>query len=245
MPNPSNSGHLDIRSWHICVVIPARDEEKLLPRCLNSVLRATERVCEPDTADIVVVSDLCTDRTYQIASAILGRHGIVLSCQHGNVGAARRRGVKIALKRHQGPLTRCWIANTDADCVVPSDWLSNQLTLAREGTEAVAGTVRIDHFLEHRPEVRERLRKSVVIDRDGPYPHACGANMGLAAETYVSAGGWSPLCIGEDHDLWKRVLATGARAIATEKIQVITSGRQGRTPDGFMQRLPTPNEDAA
>ena len=47
--------------WHICVLIPARNEEVLLPRCLRSVLKASARLPANVTFDIVVAVDSSTD----------------------------------------------------------------------------------------------------------------------------------------------------------------------------------------
>jgi hypothetical protein len=58
------------------------------------------------------------------------------------------------------------MANTDADCIVPSNWLTDQLELACAGIEAFAGTVSVDSFEEDGPEVPGRFRASYRIDVD-------------------------------------------------------------------------------
>jgi glycosyltransferase involved in cell wall biosynthesis len=73
----------------VSVLIPARDEEKLLPRCLESVLIAKSMLDAPITSDILVVADSSTDRTEQIAGDLLQRHGKVVNATVGTAGAAR------------------------------------------------------------------------------------------------------------------------------------------------------------
>lgn len=75
--------------WHIAVLIPARNEEELLLRCLHSVLAARARLPITVTCDIIVAVDSSTDRTREIASAVLGFSGIVFSTEAGAVGQTR------------------------------------------------------------------------------------------------------------------------------------------------------------
>jgi glycosyltransferase involved in cell wall biosynthesis len=232
--------------WHVSVLIPARDEERLLPRCLDSVLVATARLDRSITSEIVLIADSSTDDTAQIAVGILGAHGYVLSTAMGAAGAARALAADHVLKRRRKRLDRWWLANTDADCIVPPTWLTDQLRLADRGVEAFAGTVSVDSFEEHGPAVAERFRASYTIAPDGWHPHVHGANLGVRADSYLAAGGWSPLETGEDHDLWDRLIARNARVVSTARIEVVTSGRRiGRAPRGFADALAAHNEVAA
>jgi glycosyltransferase involved in cell wall biosynthesis len=159
------------------------------------------------TADIIVVADSSTDRTAQLAKGILRKRGSVLLTTAGAAGSVRAVAANYALSRNRQRLDRWWLANTDADCVVPRGWLADQLQLARRGIEAFAGTVSVDSFEEHGPQVAERFRASYMIASDGWHPHVHGANLGVRADRYVSVGGWSAQQTGEDHDLWDRLVA--------------------------------------
>jgi hypothetical protein len=135
------------------------------------------------------------------------------------------------------------LANTDADCCVPQNWLLDQLNAASEGVEAIAGTVNVDSFCEHRPGVDSIFRRKYLIHSDGSHPHVHGANLGVRADTYIRAGGWSCLETGEDHDLWDRLAKTRARTLSSCAITVLTSGRRiGRAPRGFAGTLAAHNE---
>jgi glycosyltransferase involved in cell wall biosynthesis len=232
--------------WHMGVLIPARNEEKLLPRCLQSVLLAKASVGASVSVDIVVVADSSVDRTLEIAKNILLSNGIVRGISAGAVGPARAFAAQLLLGRYVGSWSRCWLANTDADCIVPPDWLIRQLKLASSGVEAIAGTVNVDSFEEHGPEVPARFRSSYRIDPDGGHPHVHGANLGVRADSYLRAGGWGNLNTAEDHDLWRRLADTGALLHSTNRLEVRTSGRRlGRAPRGFAAALAAHNEDAA
>jgi glycosyltransferase involved in cell wall biosynthesis len=232
--------------WHLCVLIPARNEEALLSRCLSSVRRAVESLQGLATAEIVVAADQCTDRTVLVAEAFLRNLGVVIPVTVGAAGGARSLAASAALNHLRSPLTRCWFANTDADCIVPATWLLDQLRLAAAGVEAFAGTVTVDNFQEHGPEVPARFRASYLIGADGSHPHVHGANMGVRADAYVDVGGWANLETAEDHDLWSRLRGAGKRMVSTSHIEVITSGRRfGRAPNGFADTLAAHNGVAA
>jgi glycosyltransferase involved in cell wall biosynthesis len=228
--------------WHIGVLVPARNEEALLPRCIASLLAARASLPKQVTCDIVVVVDSSTDRTREIAETLLHGHGIVVPVDARAVGRARAAAARVLLERYSGPLERCWLANTDADCEVPVNWLADQLAIARQGIEAVAGIVDVDSFAEHGAFVQERFRLSYHIYADGTHPHVHGANMGVRADAYVRAGGWLALETAEDHDLWHRLHQTGHRALSLAKLLVTTSGRKsGRAPHGFAEALAAHN----
>jgi hypothetical protein len=140
-------------------------------------------------------------------------------------------------------LRECWLANTDADCRVPETWLIDQLVIASENVDAIAGTVDVDSFLDHGIGTVELFRKTYLIYPDGSHPHVHGANIGVRADAYTRAGGWGELETAEDHDLWNRLLRTGSRRRSIGNMTVLTSGRRvGRAPHGFAGALIALNE---
>lgn len=231
--------------WHVAVLIPARNEELLIQRCLDSVLDAFTLLPASVTTDIVVVSDSCTDLTGKIANQVLAVSGIVTATEVAIVGHARALAASTALERYLGPRSRCWLANTDADCVVSKTWLLDQLSIADHGLEAIAGVITVDSFAEHARGTDVLFRDSYVIHADGSHPHVHGANLGVRADAYLRAGGWRDLETAEDHDLWSRLIGN-ATLISTARVHVSTSGRRvGRAPHGFADALAAHNEVAA
>ena len=233
-------------AWHIAVLIPARNEELLLERCLRSVLAAQRRLPPHVSFDLVVVADSSVDETYRIARAGTRQAGLVIETDVACVGAARALAAAAALGRAAAPAERCWLANTDADCEVPETWLTDQLTHAVEGFAAVAGVIDVDSFAEHDAEVPTRFRLSYLLHPDGSHPHVHGANLGVRADAYLAVGGWNPLRTAEDHDLWNRLKAGRYRATADARLSVMTSGRRvGRAPNGFAGALAAHNGESA
>jgi glycosyltransferase involved in cell wall biosynthesis len=237
---------LSNEAWHIAVLIPARNEEALLERCLRSVF-AAQRGLPPNVSfDLVVVADSSSDDTYRIASALIRQVGLVIETDAACVGAARALAAEAALSRATVPAERCWLANTDADCEVPETWLVDQLARAVEGYVAVAGIIDVDSFTEHDDGVSTRFRLTYLLNPDGTHPHVHGANLGVRADAYLAAGGWNPLRTAEDHDLWNRLKAGRHRATADARLSVVTSGRRiGRAPHGFADALAAHNGGAA
>lgn len=232
-------------AWHVSVIIPACNEEQYLRRCLRSVVQAVTQLPQSAAADLVVAVDSSTDATWRIATEEVGA-GVVVCTNVGSVGGARAVATEAALRRYRGPFNRCWLANTDADCVVPSDWLSKQLARAGSHIDAIAGIVDVDSFEEHLPIVKERFRATYLIQPDGSHGHVHGANLGMRADAYLRAGGWRDLQTGEDHDLWNRLSAAGAKKISISQVKVLTSGRRvGRAPHGFAEALAAHNETVA
>jgi glycosyltransferase involved in cell wall biosynthesis len=230
-------------AWEVAVLIPARNEEALLGRCIESVIRAIDTLPVTIRATIVLVSDCSTDHTAEIGYSLIGEYGSVLQTRAGTVGTARALAASYAIEKMTAPLSKFWLANTDADSIVPSSWLRDQIDFAASGIEAVAGIISVDGFEEHGPEVPERFRTSYSIHSDGTHPHIHGANLGVRADRYVEVGGWADLQTGEDHDLWGRLKRSGARLLSSVQLQVATSGRRaGRAPNGFAGALAAHND---
>src|SRR6195952_3865035 len=132
------------RPAQIAVVVPARDEERCLPRGLAGLDAARHLLeahqVDPPVVRVVVVLDRCTDGTAQIAAT--WPRVEVVTTGAGLVGVARAAGIEHVL-RGTDPAA-VWIACTDADSVVPVNWLVTQLRGAEGGADVLLGTVRPD-----------------------------------------------------------------------------------------------------
>ena len=229
--------------WRIGVVIPAHDEALHIARALDSVLDAVDLLPSSVRAQVVVVADACTDGTASIARSTLQERGKVVVSLARSVGVSRALGMQRILTRWQHPFERTWLANTDADSVVPPTWLTDQLALADAGATAVAGVIEVDSFSDLVPGAGPVFRQRYAF-RDGvEHPHVHGANLGVRADAYLDVGGWASLVTAEDHDLWNRLRARGWPVRADPAVVVTTSGRRvGRAPLGFAVGLDQLNE---
>jgi glucosyl-3-phosphoglycerate synthase len=237
------------------VVVPARDEEALIERCLAAL--AHQRGVTRAEYEVIVVLDGCGDgtlarvREHAERERSLRLQTVVLPSSLG-VGRARRRGMDLACERllavgrDEGLIT-----STDADSVVAPDWLAVQLRLAGEGAQAIGGRIDLcledgeepagEALLEREQRAAERLR--VVLD-DAPADVASehhqfsGASLALTAATYRGCGGLPVRAALEDEALEHELRARGVAIHRSSDVRVRTSARTGgRAPRGLAQDL--------
>ncbi|MGN6612363.1 MAG: glycosyltransferase [Angustibacter sp.] len=220
----------------VAVVVPARDEEELLPGCLDAIAIAAQRVLVPVT--VVVVLDRCGDRTADVVAA--RPEVLAVECDAGVVGTARAAGVDAALDRLRAhDPDRIWIACTDADSRVPADWLEHQLQLADDGVDLVLGTVDlVGEELPPATAARWWRDYSRLVD-EASHAHVHGANVGVRAGVYLEAGGFAPVSAHEDVLLTRAVARLpGATVVPSVAVPVATSDRlRGRAPEGVSADL--------
>lgn len=231
----------------IGVIVPAHNEQDLLPSCLASLCRAA-RALRGMPVHVVVVADACRDRTAEAAR----RGGAsVVTISARSAGAARAAGARELLRQtgHLDPAS-VWLATTDADTLVPARWLRLQARYATQGWDALVGTVKVTDWSGYPPGIRSLFREryergpeqpdepSEPSGRDsgvtGQHPHVHGANLGFRASAYLRSGGFAALATAEDHALVAALTAAGSRVLRTRALPVITSARRdSRAPHGF------------
>jgi glycosyltransferase involved in cell wall biosynthesis len=215
------------------VVIPAHNEAELIGRCLTSVAFAAAQLLEtvgvPTT--VTVVADSCTDSTVEVA----GRHGVeALQTDVRGVGRARDAGVRHALAA-TGPLdsSRVWIAMTDADSTVPTNWLETQVRSATEGVDLLIGPVHPDPAGIASSVLREWWARHQEPDQ----LHVHGANLGFSAATFLRAGGFPSVTEHEDVAFVREALRACSKWAAGGPTVRTSSRTVGRTPGGFASYL--------
>ncbi len=210
----------------IAVTLPAHNEEQLIAACLQSLkVAALHPALRDEQVVIVVALDRCSDATGWICE----RFGVeVITVDAGCVGVARAAASERALA-----LGARWIGCTDADSVVPPDWLARQLQC---GASAFCGVVAVGDWLDYPQAVREQfLQGEHAVDG---HPHVHGANMGFSAVAYRQCGGFAPLTTGEDVALIQAMHGAGMQVARLASPRVMTSARRhARAPHGFSEFL--------
>ncbi|MDQ1649745.1 MAG: hypothetical protein QOG60_1802 [Frankiaceae bacterium] len=210
------------------VVVPAHDEQDWLGACLHALRRAADRLSIP--VDVLVVADACSDRTAALARAA----GVdVLEIGARNVGVARAAGwAQLA----PAPDPTLWLATTDADTLVPDDWLERMVTYADGGADAVVGTVAVRDWSS--TGRGDTVRSAWQADYARKRNHVHGANLGVRADRYAAVGGVPATALAEDAGLVAALQAAGARVLTATDIPVLTSARfSSRAPGGFSSFL--------
>lgn len=220
----------------IVVAIPARNEAASIGASLISIDLAARAA---DVATVVVVAtDSCDDGTVDTARAVTLRwcELMIVDGSWDAVGAARAAAVAFGLDACISRPSHVWIANTDADCTVPVDWLVRQIEFSTH-YDAVAGIVDLESVGTPASLLR-RFAETYAIDGTD-HPHVHGANLGVGAEAYTAAGGWCRRTrVGEDHRLWERIAGSGHRTLQTSELRVTTSARLiSRVEGGFATNL--------
>lgn len=219
----------------VVVAIPVRNEETLLEACLGSVGRAVDALhrMRPDiTVATVVALDGCTDQSAAIARRA-GVHTVTLAGV--GVGITRDAAITHGLSLVGSiPDMRsdhhAWVACTDADSLVPLTWLIRQVMWAESGIDLVIGTVEPTGTME--PAMLAAWHSQHRLAEG--HPHVHGANLGMRALTWLTAGGFGTRVLGEDVALTERAKNNSDRWVATDTTRVATSARLlGRAPGGF------------
>lgn len=209
----------------VVVVVPAHNEQALLPACLASLAVAAERVDVP--VRIVVVLDDCSDGTADCVPDGVS----VVEVSGRSVGQARKAGFA-AGSRHEAT----WFATTDADSVVPENWLSVQLAAAEQGWDVFVGTIEASDWARWPAEMAKRFTAEYMAS-DG-HRHVHGANLGMWASVYFGVGGFALVDRDEDVDLVARLRLAGTAMHWSAQAPVTTSTRpRGRASGGFADYL--------
>jgi glycosyltransferase involved in cell wall biosynthesis len=217
-------------SW-VGVVVPARNEEELLPACIAGLRDAAAAVGVP--VEILIVLDACTDGSRLAASP-----ASTLAVDVCNVGQARREGFAQLLRQRPAGIAdrQTWLATTDADTIVPPDWLARMLRHAAAGWTVVAGTVRVDDWTGH-SERAQTYWQSSYENRDN-HRHVHGANLGVRGDAYRLVGGMPAVALSEDVAMVLALEAAGEPVYRAGDLPVVTSARrQGRADGGFAAYL--------
>lgn len=223
----------------VIVAIPAHNEAARIEACLSSIDEAARRW--PGPVLTVVGADACTDATGAIVDTYVPR-AMSLSIVRGRwrrASPTRRAAVAHALA---SPAVGAvddgiWIANTDADCRVATDWLTRQLDEAERGVDVLTGVVTLDPR-----DAASGLQAAFAAHyqrRPGEPAHVHAANLGIRASAYTSIGGWrSSTSVGEEHHLMRAAARRGLRVAHADDLVVLTSARTvGRVPGGFASVL--------
>ena len=198
----------------VSVVVPARNEEELLPSCLEALLSQDY----PFPIEIIVVDNASTDGTAECAR--VAGVTVVSEPRHGYV-LALARGFSLA----SGDI----VAVTDADTVPPRDWIST-LVRAYEDPRVVAVGGEI-YFRD--PNWKGWFFTRCILpilnrwDRANPAgAHLWGANFSVRRSAFERAGGWNPeFNLQCDTELSERLRGHG-RVVLLESLSVSTSCRR-------------------
>jgi hypothetical protein len=237
------------------VAIPARDEAERIEACLTAL--SDQQQC-PDA--VVLLLNNCTDATGDIARALAPRlnyrleiTSLALPPAQANAGSARRLAMQLAAAQagRNGVLLA-----TDADTVVPPNWIVRNLAGIGRGADVVCGRAVVDpreaamipaHL--HADDALE-CRLIALLDEIAwlldPEPHdppprhteASGASLAVSVAAYHRVGGIPAIPCGEDRAFVASLWRMDARVRHDPAIEVVVSGRiEGRAEGGMADAI--------
>jgi len=191
---------------NISIIIPAYNEQDLLPSCLDSILSQT---ANPALFDIVVIDNNSTDLTASIAR----NKGVRVEKEpkKGYVYAIRK-GVEVS----EGSI----LAFLDADCRAPVNWVSKIITNFESTTDVLALGGKLD-FYDLNPIINQIVKFILYFINNLP-----GNNMAIKREALDQIGGIDPN-VNLSTDFWITMKLRQAGRIKIDKSMVVlTSGRR-------------------
>ncbi len=181
----------------ISVVIPAYNEEANITACLESLNRQT---IPRDQYELIVVDGNSQDRTRELAAPLAD---LVFIQTSAKVGGARNDGIL----RARGEI----VATTDADCVVPPDWLERILSdFERYRPVQLYGTI-----YPSEGGIRNHLALALAnaFSRIGYWTrtlsYTLGCNTAFDREAFIAAGMYRIVDAGDDLEIAIRMKKQG------------------------------------
>lgn len=213
----------------VSIIVPAYNEEKLLPRCLKSILSAKL----PADFEVIVINNASTDRTGEIARSFSGVR--VVDEPNKGLTKARQAGFRAA----NGDL----LVYFDADTIVPNHWFSLALEKFKTNPKLV-GVSGPYHYeaISSWARALEWTYNCVIVQagefvwkyilRQGGIM-LVGGNFAVKREALETIGGFDTELefFGEDTNLTRRVAKVG-KIDFTNQLYVYTSPRRFQQEGG-------------
>jgi cellulose synthase/poly-beta-1,6-N-acetylglucosamine synthase-like glycosyltransferase len=213
---------LDYVNYKVAAIIPAFNEEGMLPLAVNSVLQQTRKVRR-----IFIVDDMSTDRTQEIAQNLAKRNRNIVYIRN-EIKRGKAGGINYVLRHVSEEV----VVVVDADTILDKNFVENILKSLRF-TEAAGATGYVvpyaakksdSPYVLHRAttylymqEVEKRAQESV----NGIIVLA-GCAVAFKRKALLEVGGMPRDTITEDMDLTWRFLEKGWRVIYCKNAYALT-----------------------
>lgn len=192
----------------VSILVAARNEERKIEACMDALTRLSY---PKEKTEILIGDDDSDDRTAGIVKAFAQKHSNVrLFAISKNIGTAQGKANVLAHLAREAKGQYYFI--TDADILVPHDWIQSLLRHFKSGIGIVSGCTmsRPESFLGKAQQLDWLFAfgmMKVVSDRNIPVT-AVGNNMAIHREAYESTGGYEniPFSVTEDQELFLQVI---------------------------------------
>lgn len=258
----------------VIVAIPAHNEAERIEACLRALSEQRSldgTTLPPGTFSVILYVNNSTDGTDAVARSLIGTLPydldilkVWLDDADASAGGARRLAMAEAARRLEAVAGNGILMTTDADTVVPPEWIAHAISIIGNGVDAVTGGLVLDAADEARLPVHLKARGALEARYGGllcelesrfdpqdydPWPrHADepGASLALTLASFKAIKGVPRQALGEDKALCNALRREGFRIRHAPELSVTTSGRLtgracGGCADTMRQRIVHPN----
>jgi len=204
---------IDGATLSVSIIIPAFNEEKMIGRCLESLVHLD---FAHDHFEVILVDNGSRDRTIAVARSFADRLHLTI---------LEKTGVRISTLRNLGAreARADVLAFLDADCLAPRDWLDRILELTLSQNPGIVGA----HYLlpENSTWVGRIWHRYQEAGKSGEVSHVPAGDLIIRREDFLRLGGFDEaIQTNEDYELCERVRAAGMSVRAFPQIGVVHLG---------------------
>ncbi len=205
----------------ISIIVVAQNEETTLPLCLKSLSRITY---PKDKMEWILVNDRSTDQTKSIMTEFAGNHNqtkIITVDYLPGKHTGKIFGLIQGVKASRGEI----LFFTDADCIVPPNWVQSTLMEYDENTGMVGGFIALDKR-EEKTLLFQQIQSldwinitsvgSALANLNLPLS-VFGNNFSIRKKVYDKAGGFESI---ESHLIEDYALVRNVRSRTRTKIRI-------------------------
>lgn len=211
----------DIPTTQFSIIIPARNESANIEICLNSVFA---QKYPKNIYEVIVVDDYSSDTTADIVKKIQKQYSNLHLIQldkllhEKQLNSYKKKAIEIAIHQSVGE----FIVTTDADCILPPNWLYNFDTYIRENNSVfVAGPVRFQDngsFVSKFQCLDFMSLQGITAAAVGAGFHSMcnGANLAYSKKVFMEVGGFKgidDIASGDDMMLMHKIYKQHKRRI--------------------------------
>lgn len=225
------AGKSNTHSTFITVIIVARNEEKNIGSCIESIIRQTY---PENLFELIVVNDNSSDSTAVISNSFEKNNISVINLEdftgNENLNSYKKKAVETAIGLATGNL----MVTTDADCIVQPDWLQIIASYYEDygpvfiaAPVVYANPVRGDSFFKKAFKIFQSLDFMMLQGITGAsvykkFHDMCnGANLAYEKKVFIEAGGFEgidTIASGDDMLLMQKI-----RKLYPDKIKYLKS----------------------
>lgn len=200
----------NINKEYVSVIIPFRNEQENILRCLKSI---EEQNYDKEKYEVIFVDDNSTDSSFETLNKNITSKNIkVLKLEnHALLRAHKKAAVNLGIENARGEI----IVTTDADCFSGRDWLGIMISTFDINTAFVSGPVEFENNNSLFGKLQKLEFAGLILTGAGLIgsgsPVICnGANLAFRKKVFCEVGGYEDfmnLSSGEDELLMQKISA--------------------------------------